>query len=191
MKLPDIDIDVTSHFNPKNYFNCVNASIINNNQIKKHNVGVYLQNIPVDPITKLAAIPYNVAGDYHYFKIDMLHLSVLDIFENKQQMRDLLKIEPDWSILKYHDVVEKLFQLSKHYEVIDRIRPKSILEIADCMAIIRPGKRKYLDKYCQDRHHVRKFIYMKESETDFKKSHAIAYAHIVVLQLHLIKDGKL
>jgi hypothetical protein len=184
----DIDIDTHSKFDPKDYFECVYASRYDKQKLIKHPVGVYFQNIPTDPVSKLSAIPYDIADNYDYFKIDMLHLSILDNFESKKQIRDLLKIEPDWELLKYHDVVEQLFQLSKHYDIINRIKPKSIEELADCLAIIRPGKRKYLDKYVNDRDNIRRFLYIKESESDFKLSHAIAYAHIIVLQLHTIKN---
>lgn len=182
----DIDIDTTSSFDPKSIFNCTYASRIFNNELCKHPVGVHFQNIPVDDVTKLSAIPFDHIADYGFYKIDMLHLSVLDIFDNKQQIKALLKKEPNWSLMLYKENVQKLFQLSKHYDLVKLLKPKSIMDIADCIALIRPGKMDLLAKYMSDKESARKLLYTKTSTSDYKKSHAVAYAHIVVLQLHLI-----
>jgi|688.fasta_scaffold00062_31 hypothetical protein len=182
----DIDIDVVSSFDPKSLFDVAYASRIQNNELLKHPVGVYFQNIPTDPITKLAAIPFNVASDFNYFKIDMLHLSALDIFEDKTQIKALIKKEPDWNILLVKENVSKLFQLGNSFDIVYKIKPRSIMEIADCIALIRPGKRILLNKYIADKINTRAEIYKKANASDYKKSHAVAYAHIVVLQMHLI-----
>lgn len=188
----DIDIDVTSKLKPHTILpECIYASRIQNNEIVKHPVGAYFQNIPIDPISKLAAIPYQNADDYGYFKIDLLHLTILDMFDNKNQIKILLKKEPDWELLMDPDVVNKLFQLSKHFDIVYRMKPKSINDIADCIAIIRPGKRILLNRYIHNKQQTRALLYKVENSSDYKKSHAIAYAHIVVLQLHLIKQDLL
>lgn len=183
----DIDLDLPTNFDPKSIFNCTYSSRIHKDELTKHPVGVHFQNIPIDDVTKLSAIPYNEISEHGYFKIDMLHVSVYDIFNNKEQIKTLLKKEPDWSLLYKEDNVKKLFQLGKHYEIVQVMQPKSILDIADCIAIIRPGKRILLDKYLRNKELTRKVLYTKQLDSDYKKSHAIAYAHIVVLQLHLIK----
>ena len=93
--------------------------------------------------------------------------------------------------------VEKLFHLKKHYNMIQQINPKSIEEIADCLALIRPSKRYLIPKYARANHQLRKNmqkeLYSKPSSGEiwFKRSHAIAYAHLIVIQLHLITKGKL
>jgi DNA polymerase III alpha subunit len=155
----------------------------------KHPVGVHFQNIPVDDISQLSAIPYNQISDYGYYKIDMLHLSVLDMFDNKQQIKAILKKKPNWDLLSIKENVQKLFQLSKHCDLVKILKPRSIMDIADCIALIRPGKMDLLAKYMKDKESTRILLYSKTSSSDYKKSHAVAYAHIVVLQLHLIESG--
>jgi DNA polymerase III alpha subunit len=163
--------------------------MIKNGLITKHPVGVYFQNIPIDPITHLSSIPYQAAEELGYFKIDMLHLSVLDYFNNKGEIRMLTKKTPDWDLLLSPSVVSKLFQLSNHYDLVVTIKPKSIIELADCIALIRPGKRYLLDGYLKDKDVIRQELYKKTDKYYFKRAHAISYATTIVLQLHLIKGG--
>lgn len=185
----DIDIDVKTSFTPKELFDntITHASIVENGKLKKHIVGNYFQNVPTDPITGLAAIPYDKAEQFGFIKIDILHLSVLDIFESKKEIKALLKKEPDWSLLLNKDVVSKLFHLSNHYDILKQIKPTCVLELADTLALIRPNKLCLIDKYIKDRDNVRKQLYTKTDKSDLRKSHAIPYALLIVLQLHLIQ----
>lgn len=183
----DIDIDISPKFKPDSLFKITHASTVENGELKKHLVGIYFQNIPTDKLTGLAAIPYKEAQDHGFFKIDMLNLNILDNFENKTEIRELLKIEPDWSLLEKSEVVDKLFHLSKHYETIQKLKPKSVSDLADCLAIIRPNKIKLVDKYAKNKKLVIKELYTKRDPSDLRKSHAIPYALLIVLQLHLIK----
>lgn len=187
----DIDIDFQTTFDPTNFFHVVRASIITDNQIKPHPCGYYFQNIPIDPVSGLSAIPYKEANSMGYTKIDFLHLAILDIFDNKQQIRVLLKKEPKWGLLLREDVVSKLFQLHENVTLVRRVKPTSILEIADCISLIRPGKMQLIDDYLIDRVKTRHELYTKRKDDKYayKKGHAISYAMIVVLQLHLIDAG--
>jgi DNA polymerase III alpha subunit len=187
----DVDIDLPTNFDPTEYFDVVCASRVQDGKLKKHNVGVYFQLIPKDKITGLAAIPYDKAQELGYFKIDFLHLAFLDNFESKKEIRTLLKIPPDWALLQNPDVVSKLFQLHNNYELLSRAKPQSVQELADCIALIRPAKRKLIPYYVKDKNTVRPEIYAKpeDGRQYFKRAHAISYALTVVLQLHLIKAG--
>ena len=188
----DIDIDLPTTFDPLKIFDtAVAASMEKDGKLLRHPCGAYLQSIAKDPITQLAAIPYKQAGQYGFTKIDFLHLHVLDYFENKNQIRVLIRKPPKWGMLLRDDVVTKLFQLNQNVDLVRRIQPKSILEIADCISLIRPGKIHLIDKYLQDRDGVRLLIYCKDEKDKYayKKGHAISYAMIVVLQLHLIDAG--
>ncbi len=189
----DIDIDTPPLFNPLAIFkdNAIKASLIKDKKIQPHPCGVYFQEIPIDPITKLSAIPYDEAEQLGYFKIDFLHLGIYSYFENKDEITALLKIDPEWDLLNSPTVVSKLFQLSKYYNVINKIKPKSISDIADTLALIRPGKSYVLNLYLRDKEKGKKELYKIDpnSSYSFKKSHAYAYALIIVLQLHLINAG--
>jgi len=85
----------------------------------------------------------------------------------------------------------KLFQLHKRYDIVSKVKPKSVVELADCMALIRPGKKHLLDSYLKNKEQVRHELYTKPNDGGytFKKGHAISYALTVVLQMHLIKGG--
>lgn len=188
----DVDIDFPSDFDPLDYFKqAVRASMIKNGKLIKHPAGAYLQRIPTDKITGFAAIPYKEAEDVGYFKVDFLHLSLLDNFESKEQIKKLSKIPPDWCLLEDEEVVKKLFQLHSHYKLVSKVKPHSVIELADCTALIRPGKRFLVDTYLKDRDVVRQELYRKSDDGKyyFKKSHAVAYALTIVIQLHLIKGG--
>lgn len=188
----DIDIDIRADTDVQKLFpTAVRSSMIEKDKIKPHIVGWHFQHVPVDKVTGLCAIPYDFTEDFHYFKIDMLHLNLLEYFEDKQQMRLLLKKEPDWKLLKREDVVQKLFHISRHYETVSEIAPTSIEELADVLALIRPNKRSLISKYMRDKKAVRETLYLKKDPSDLRKSHAIPYAMLIVLQLHLIKGGVL
>lgn len=147
--------------------------------------------MPVDPLTQLAAPPYDVAEALGCFKVDFLHLGVYDSFQSKDEVRALLEVEPDWNLLQVPSVVQDLFQLAKHYDVLAQVKPRSVLQLADCLALIRPGKKHLLKDYLDNPGYVRHELYRKvEGDAyGFKKAHALAYALIVVLQLHLVKAG--
>ena len=186
--MSDVDIDVMSTFNPKNYFpEAILASRVENGELKKHQVGIYFQNIPVDPITNLAAIPYNKIDDMGYFKIDMIHLTLLDYFENKQQIRKLIRKEPNWKMLEDINVVQQCFHIKNHFDIVNTVKPTSILDLADCIALIRPNKRHLLKNYNIDKYNIRTTLYNKKQPSDFRLSHSIAYATVIVLQMHLIE----
>lgn len=190
----DIDIDFKTTFDPTAVINqVVPAAMVKKNELVKHPCGYYLQEIPKDNITGLAAIPYEEAEDIGYFKIDFLHLSLLDNFSSKDEIRKLIKIPPDWNLLLDEKHVEKLFQLGKHYDLLQRVKPTSVIELADCVALIRPNKRQFINDYIRNKSKTRPLLFRQgdDDKSSFKKSHAIAYAFTIVLQLHLIKQNRL
>ena len=186
----DIDIDTPSSFNPLDIFpNWIKASQIQSGEYKPHPCGVYSQNIPKEYISGLAAIPYKEAEELGFYKLDFLHNNVYDMFTSKEEIDALIEIEPNWDILLMPSEQVKLFQLSKHGDVLNQVRPKSIEDLADTIALIRPGKRVFLDLYLKNKQEARKILYAKTDGYYFKKSHAHAYALVIVLQLHLISEG--
>lgn len=187
----DIDLDLRSDTPISKIFPAWRQAMqIVNGRAMKHPCGIHPQAIPVDPITKLAAIPHRDAATIGYFKIDMLHNTVYNYFESKEQVEALLEVDPPWDLLKSATVVKQLFQISKHFDLIRQLKPRSIQDLADAIALIRPGKRNLVEKYISNKDVVRKFLYDKsEGEYAFKRGHAIAYAQVIVLQLHLVSAG--
>lgn len=186
----DIDIDFPTNFDPLDIFeNAVRASMLQKGELRKHTCGAYLQSMPQDPVTKLAAIPYDKAEQYGYFKIDFLHLNILDHFSSKNELRRLLDVEPDWTLLQSPDVIPKLFQLAKWGMVLELVKPTSVEELADCLALIRPKKQYLMHTYQKGITRGELFNIERGDKSSFKRGHAISYALVIVLQLHLIKDG--
>lgn len=189
----DIDIDTAPDFKPSTIFpTWPRAAILKDGKLSAHPCGVYPQRMAVDPVTGLAAIPYDQAEDLGYQKIDFLHLSVYQHFKTRAEIDELLKKEPDWSLLQLPSAQAKIFQLGKHGDLLSDLKPRSIMELADIMALIRPGKKAFIGLYKKDREAARKVLFAKdETGYYFKKSHAICYSYVVWLQLHLIEQGRL
>lgn len=191
----DIDIDIPPSVKLKEIFNnrIVLASMVNKDtrELVKHQCGVFFHNMPTDPVTGFAAIPYDESSDYNYFKIDMLNNSALVNFPSKEWMDEYVDIEPDWNLLLKRENVEKLFHLKNWFHFVIQTKPKSVLEVADMVALIRPAKKQLLDKYLRNREATRPELYTRIDKFDMRKSHSLAYALIIVLQLHLIGMGKL
>lgn len=187
----DIDIDLRPDFKMEDVFpEWRRATVLKNGQLTPHPCGAYPQSIAVDPVTKLSAVPYKDAENLGYLKVDFLHLTVYRHFSTHDEIEQLLKINPNWNLLLIPSVVECLFQLSKHAEILSRVKPTSLDELADVLALIRPGKRQLLDGYLANREVGRRLLYTKGSgEYAFKRSHAFAYAMVIVLQLHLVEAG--
>lgn len=186
----DIDIDVPTKVKATELFpDVVPASLNENGKLKKHNVGYYFQPIPVDEKTGLSAISYDSAEKFNFFKIDIIPLKLLDSFDSKEHLRELMHEEPTWELLEQRKIVEKLFHIHNSFDVIYRVKPKAVMELADCLALIRPNKIKLIDKYvkAKDKSEIRKALYHKEDASDLRKSHAIPYAYLIIAQLNLIE----
>lgn len=190
----DIDIDFKTTFDPRDIIkSAVPASRVSKGKLLKHQCGHYFQDIPVDKYTGFAAIPFEEAEVLGYFKIDFLHLGVLNNFESKKEIRALIKKDPDWNLLLDASHVAKLFHIKNNPDMLKKIRPRSVQELADCLALIRPGKNRLVAQYINDPDGTREELYTKSADDKyaFKRAHAIAYALTIVLELHLIGAGVL
>ena len=92
-----------------------------------------------------------------------------------------LEPSPDWEML-YNDPdeVAKIPHIGNHFWILRKVKPTSIIELADILALIRPAKINLVDAYVADREAVRKILYIKDEKYYYKKSHAVAYAHLIV-----------
>ena len=185
--MPDIDIDFADRTHVLNVLKHVDARLDTD---KKHNTGVYVQSIPFNPITGLSTLDYKSAEDRGYFKIDLLNVSVYDGVKSKQHLSRLLETEPIWSLLLEDDFVNKLFHVNGHGGILRQMKPESIEQLAAVLAMIRPAKRYLIGK---DWPTVMTEIWTKPENDEyyFKKAHAIAYAHVIVVQMNLICEALL
>lgn len=182
----DIDIDTQVFFKPEEVFSdIVKASMVENRKLRKHPCGVYFQDIPKDNITQLSAIPYKEAETLGYTKIDFLHLTLLDGFSSKEHLRTVLNRPVNWKLFENKEIVKTLFHIGNHFDFVKRVKPTSIDDLADVLALIRPGKKHLIERYLQDKENVRKELYQKNNnEYVFKRSHSIAYAMNIILQVN-------
>jgi DNA polymerase III alpha subunit len=186
--MPDIDIDFANRASALEKFKHVAAVIQDGEDFKKHNTGVYCTNIPHNPFTGLSAIDYKEAEDRGYFKIDFLNVSVYDKVRDRQHLKQLMETEPLWDLLQQDEFADLLFHVNGHGWLMRQMKPRCIPELAMCLALIRPAKKHLIGKSWPE---IVKEIWEKpeNGEYYFKKAHAIAYAHVVVVQMNLICEG--
>lgn len=183
----DIDIDVLERDDAlKAIGNYRMASIINDGVIKPHNVGVYLQKIPTYLGSNIASFDYKSAPRYGFYKIDVLTNTVYEGVKDETHLDMLLNTEPKWSMLEDHEVVKQLFQIHRYGERLSHWKPTSVLQLAMFIAMIRPSKKHLL--YVNSWDIVEREIWTPPMDATqyFKKSHAIAYASALVVQMNLL-----
>ena len=183
----DIDIDLGDRDKLLSIINHTPASI-RKNEIKKHNTGIYVTDIPYDPINNLSALDYEDAEDRGYLKLDILNVHVYNKINDEKHLIESMN-EPDWSRLNDPSFVEQLIHLGNHYNSLRKMPEpvNSIPRLAMFLAAIRPAKKHLIGKSWAE---VSKTIWDKEEGTySFKKSHAVAYAHLVVIHMNLLNHG--
>ena len=187
--MPDVDIDFFDRDGVLKLFKHPPATIIKEGKTEKHKTGVYFHAVPEHPVTKHASLDYKNAEDRGYFKIDMLNVNIYKDVKSEQELVELMIQEPDWDMLKDPKVVENLFHLNGHFKIVSSLEPKNIEQLAAVLAIIRPAKRGLMYKNWVD---IMKEVWVrpKDGSYFFKKSHAIAYAQAIVVQMNLMSRAK-
>jgi DNA polymerase III alpha subunit len=187
--MPDVDIDFFDRDGTLKLFKHAPASIIKDDKIEKHKTGVYFHAVPTHPVTGHSTLDYKKAEERGYFKIDCLNVNIYKNIKSEQELVELMIEEPDWDMLKDPKVVENLFHLNSHFNIVSKLEPKNIEQLAAVLAIIRPAKRGLMYKNWVD---ILKEVWVKPTDGSyfFKKSHAVAYAHAIVVQMNLIRKAK-
>jgi len=184
--MPDIDIDFADRTTVLEHFKHVVAGIEDSNGLfKKHNTGIYCTSVPYNPLTGISTLDYKAAEDRGYFKIDFLNVNVYEGVKSKAHLTKLMETEPLWDLLEQDEFSNLLFHVNGHGHVLRTMKPKNIEQLAACLAIIRPAKKYLLGKSWTE---VMQSVWTKPTTDDyyFKKAHAVAYAHVIVIQMNLI-----
>jgi DNA polymerase III alpha subunit len=181
----DIDIDFFDRDDALKLFDYTVASRLDNGKLVKHNTGVYLHTVPTDAVTGLCQLPYELAEEEGYFKIDFLNVGIYKGVRSEEHLIELMNKEPLWDLLEQDDFCNLLFHVNGHGDILRKMKPTTIPQLAAVLAMIRPAKRHLIGK---DWTTVMKTIWMKPTNGDyyFKKSHAIAYAVAITVQMNLI-----
>ena len=185
----DIDIDFGDRDKILSLIRHIPASMRDEKGIKKHPTGVYITEVPYDPVTSLCALDYKEAEQRNYFKLDLLNVGIYQGVRDEIHLIELMG-DPNWERLKEKEFVEKLIHLNRQYDVLKRMPEpiNSIPRLAMFLAVIRPAKRSLIGRTYKD---INKTVWIDENMGyTFKKSHAVAYAQLVVVHMNLIEEAE-
>lgn len=185
----DIDIDLADRQQLLDLIDHVPASIKRDDQYVKHNSGVYFQAMPTNPFLNVAAIDYVTAESLGFFKLDLLNVHIYQRVRDNDHLQNLMAQEPVWEILQHKEIVEQLIHIGEHYNTLIQMPEpiKSIEHLAMFLAIIRPSKRWLIGKTWNN---VAEHIWEVPQDNSyyFKRAHAFAYAHLVVINMNLLTE---
>jgi hypothetical protein len=185
----DIDLDLADRNILLNLIDAVPARQLTHGQVRRHNSGVYVTDIPYDPVNECAAIDYETAEQRGYFKIDLLNMSVYQLIKSPEHYEEMFKKEPNWERLWTNpDWAKQLVHVGNYTELLKTMKPDSIPRMAAFIAIIRPGKA-----HLQNKPWAEVFDSVWDGDNSkgfiFKHSHSISYAALVALHMNLLNSS--
>ena len=184
----DIDIDFANRDDILKLIKHTPARQLQDGQVRRHNSGVYVTDIPYDPVNRCAAIDYETAEQRGYFKIDFLNMTVYQHIRDQAHYQQLLDTEPDWRRLWTDSAwAQQLVHVGNYTDLLKKMQPDSITRMAAFIAVIRPGKA-----HLQGRPWQEVFATVWDGDNSqgftFKKSHSISYAMLVKLHMNLLSQ---
>jgi hypothetical protein len=186
----DIDIDFPDRSAALALLQHTPASILRNDKLVKHNTGVYVTDIPTDPFSGFAAIDHETAEQRGYVKLDFLNVSLYTQIKSEQHLIQLMTAEPQWHRLYEPDFCARLIHINAHYETLIRMPEavNSVPRMAMFLAVIRPAKRHLIGKTWKE---VAQTVWQRPEDHSyaFKKSHAISYSHLVIVNMNLLTQA--
>lgn len=187
VKDTDVDIDFADRDSLLSVHQHICARINRKDGYEKHNTGVYFQPVPANPLTNVSNIDHTETATLGYFKIDCLNNSIYKGVRDEAHLNELLNREPEWDLLNHSEIVEKLYHINQYADLVRSMQPRSVEELAMLLAVIRPGKA-HLRNQPWDK--VRKDVWVKPTDDSyyFKKSHSVAFALAIVVQLNLMVE---
>lgn len=186
-KNTDVDIDVVDRSELLKHLKHIPAMMLENNKQSKHKTGVYFHNVPVNPFNNLCTVDYKTAEDSGYFKLDILNVNIYEGM-TPEEVDEFVNKEPMWDLLEHEEIVKQCFHIHNHFEIVNKLKPKTIPQLAAVLAIIRPAKR-YLLNESWDKIFSEVWLKPEDGGYFFKKAHAFAYATAIVVQLNkIVKD---
>ena len=137
----DIDIDFADRSQLLELIQHTPARQTVQGQVRRHNSGVYVTDIPSDPVHHCAAIDYEAAEQLGYFKIDFLNMSVYQLITSPEHYATAVATEPNWSRLwQEPEWAQQLAHVGNYTDLLKEMRPDSIPRMAAFISIIRPVK---------------------------------------------------
>lgn len=150
-----------------------------------HNTGIYVTEIPHDPVTGLCTIDYITAQRRGYFKIDLLNVSIYASVRDSDHLDQLMNTEPMWELLQHREFVDQVFHLAGHHKLLKRKPPTSIKQLAAVLCMIRPAKKHLINLPWEE---IYEQVWQPPENGDYyyKHSHSVSYAMAVVVHMNLI-----
>lgn len=184
----DIDIDLADRTQLLKLIQHTPARQLHQGQVRRHNSGVYVTDIPQDPVNGCAAIDYNEAESRGYFKIDLLNMSVYQLVRDPDHYERMLSQDPNWSRLWTDSAwAAQVAHIGNYSNLLKEMQPDSVVRMAAFISIIRPGKA-----HLQGRPWAEVFASVWDGDDSrgfvFKKAHALGYAKLVALHINLLED---
>ena len=181
----DIDIDVP---NRDAVLSLIQYTAARQTNGKKHNSGIYVTDIPRDPILGGAALDYETAESRGYFKIDLLNMSVYSLIRDPAHYEQMLVATPPWDRLwNDSEWAKQLVHIGSYTELLKSMQPDSIPRMAAFISVIRPGKA-----HLQNQSWAKVFESVWDGDLSrgyvFKRSHSISYAALVALHMNLLNS---
>ena len=180
--MPDIDIDFADR---DIVLSKIQHRVATINSEKKHNTGVYVTEIPHNPVDNHSTIDYKTADERGYFKLDFLNVSIYKDVRDEEHLTELMEREPQWELLEHDDFNNLVFHVAGHGSVLRSMRPRSVEQLAAVLAMIRPAKRHLIGQSWDT---VMKEVWTKPTNNEyyFKKAHAMSYAMACVVHMNLL-----
>ncbi len=180
--MPDIDIDFADRSIILDQLKHRVAKLDNG---KKHNTGIYANEIPHNPVDNLSTIEHKTAEERGYFKLDFLNVSIYQDVKNEQHLTQLIERKPLWELLEHDSFVDQVFHVNGHGDLLRQLKPTSVEQLAATLAIIRPAKRHLANELWPT---IMKEVWIKPTNGEyyFKKAHAVSYAVAVVVHMNLL-----
>lgn len=182
----DIDIDSADRERILKLIKHTPASIRRPTGITKHNTGVYVNTIPADPELGICTLDHKTAEDMGYIKLDFLNVGVYERVRDNNHLETLLNTEPQWEKLKSKTFVSQIIHIHDHWNTIKKMPEPvdSITRMAMFLSVIRPAKRHLIGLPWKT---VAETVWQKPVDGSyyFKKSHSIAYATLVAVNINL------
>jgi hypothetical protein len=188
--LGDIDIDTGDRNALLGDLQHIPASIHKNGKMTRHNTGVYFHTVPVNPFGPWCSIHYEEAEQQGCYKIDVLNNHVYKNVRSETHLIQLMETSPVWEMLDYPEIVSQLIHINQHYDLVNRLKPRSVEQLAMVLALIRPGKRHLVNRcHTQGWDSIANEIWLQDKNGyTFKKSHGISLAMVVIVQMNLMVE---
>ena len=175
----DIDLDFADRESVLKLIQHTPARQTVDGKVRRHNSGVYVTDIPWDPVNECAAIDYQTAESRGYFKIDFLNMHVYKLVQSPEHYEQMLTAVPPWQRLwSDPEWSSQLVHIGNYTDLLTTMKPDSIPRMAAFISIIRPGKA-----HLQNRPWAEVFQSVWDGDDGrgytFKKAQAISYAALV------------